>query len=44
MTNELKNDILNYVTDRTITQVELMKKYNISRNTLKKYINIVNQK
>ena len=44
MTIELKNDILKYITDRTITQAELMKKHNISRNTLKKYINIINNK
>ncbi len=38
MTDELKNDILNYLRNRHITQNELIKKYNISRNTLKKYI------
>lgn len=41
MTEELKNDIMLYLSDRHITQIELMKKHEISRNTLKKYINII---
>lgn len=41
MTAELKEDIQTYLSDRTIKQVDLMKKHNISRNTLKKYIEIV---
>lgn len=40
-TDELKADINLYLGNRSITQVELMKKHNISRNTLKKYINFV---
>lgn len=41
MSDELKKDIEKFLTDRSIKQVDLMKKYNISRNTLKKYIEIV---
>lgn len=41
MTDELKQDIISYLNDRSIKQVDLMKKYNISRNTLKKYVDIV---
>ncbi|WP_461818225.1 recombinase family protein [Faecalimonas sp.] len=44
MTDELKNDILNYLRNRHITQNELIKKYNISRNTLKKYIKVIESK
>ncbi len=38
MTDALKADIQLFLKDRTLKQVDLMKKYNISRNTLKKYI------
>jgi len=41
MTAELEEDINAYLSDRGIKQVDLMKKHNISRNTLKKYIEIV---
>lgn len=41
MTPELEADIRNFITDRSIKQVDLMKKYNISRNTLKKYVKII---
>ena len=41
MTPELEADIRNFLTDRSIKQVDLMKKYNISRNTLKKYVKII---
>ncbi len=41
MSNGLKEDIKIFINDRSIKQVDLMKKYNISRNTLKKYIEIV---
>ena len=44
MTDELKSDITLYLGDRTVTQIELMKKHNISRNTLKKYIKFVSEK
>ena len=40
---ELKDDIKKYLHDRSIKQVDLMKKHDISRNTLKKYIKAVNE-
>lgn len=41
MSTELKNDIIEFINDRSIKQVDLMNKHNISRNTLKKYVEIV---
>ena len=41
MTDDLREDIMLYLNDRHITQIELMKKHNISRHTLKKYINLI---
>lgn len=41
MTDELEKDIKKYLGDRSIKQVDLMRKHNISRNTIKKYIGIV---
>lgn len=41
MTDELKADIKEYLGNREIKQVDLMKKHDISRNTLKKYVEIV---
>lgn len=41
MTDELRADIKNFISDRSIKQIDLMNKHNISRNTLKKYIEIV---
>lgn len=41
MTDELKEDIQKFLNDRSIKQVDLMEKHNISRNTLKKYIELV---
>ena len=41
MSEELKEDINKFLTDRNIKYVDLMNKYNISRNTLKKYIDMV---
>ena len=38
MTDELKADIREHLTDRRITQKSIMEKHGISRNTLKKYI------
>ncbi len=38
MTEELQTDIELYLVNRSVTQIELMKKHDISRNTLKKYI------
>ena len=37
---ELKADIYLFLKDRTIKQVDLMNKYDISRNTLKKYVEL----
>lgn len=46
MTNELKEDIETYLKDKNVTQNDLMNTHKISRNTLKKYIKIIeiNQK
>ena len=44
LTEELKLDIIQYIGDRSVKQIDLMKKYKISRNTLKKYIAIVQNK
>ena len=41
MSEELKEDINKFITDRSIKQIDLMNKYNISRNTLKKYVELV---
>lgn len=41
MTDSLKADIELYLSDRHVTQIEIMKKHDISRNTLKKYIGYV---
>ena len=41
MSDELKADIQLFIKDRSIKQIDLMQKHNISRNTLKKYIEIV---
>lgn len=43
MTDELKEDIIKFMNDRSIKQVDLMRKHDISRNTLKKYIKIVSE-
>ncbi|MDO4536468.1 MAG: recombinase family protein [Clostridium perfringens] len=43
MSDELKADIKEFLSDRTIKQIDLMNKHNISRNTLKKYIAIVKE-
>lgn len=44
MTEELEADIKEFLKDRSIKQVDLMKKHSISRNTLKKYVEIVKRK
>ena len=41
MSDELKDDIKAFLKDRSIKQVDLMKKHGISRNTLKKYVAII---
>ncbi len=43
MSKALEDDIKLFLTDRSIKQVDLMRKYDISRNTLKKYIEICKQ-
>lgn len=43
MTDVLRADIKAYLKDRSISQTDLMKKHQISRNTLKKYIEIVKE-
>ena len=40
-TPEIETDILYYLHDRSIKQVDLMKKHHISRNTLKKYARVI---
>ena len=37
----VENDILKYLTDRSITQASISKKHGLGRNTVKKYIEIV---
>ena len=41
LSETLKEDIREYLKDRNITKAEVMKKHNISRNTLVKYIDLV---
>ena len=43
MSDELKADIKKFLVDRSIKQVDLMHKHNISRNTLKKYVKLVEE-
>ncbi len=44
LTPELEDAILVYLKDRTVLQIDVMRKFNISRNTLKKYARIINEK
>lgn len=44
MSDSLEKDILEYLKDRSIKQIDLMKKHDISRNTLKKYIKLIHDK
>ena len=44
MSPELREDINAFLNDRSIKQVDLMRKYGISRNTLKKYVEIIKEK
>ena len=41
---KLQKDIKKLLTDSSIKQIDLMNKYNISRNTLKKYIEYIANK
>ncbi len=43
MTDSLRQDLVRYLGDRDVSQTEIMKKHHVSRNTLKKYANIVKQ-
>ncbi len=44
MTPELEADLIMYLNDRRIMQIDIMKKHHISRNTLKKYAELVSKK
>lgn len=44
MSDGLQKDIQLYLKDRDIKQIDLMNKYDISRNTLKKYVKILKDK
>lgn len=41
MTDELREDIRHYLTDRSVKGIEIMKKHGISRNTFRKYCDIL---
>lgn len=41
LTPELKEDIKEFLQDRNIKQIDIMRKYNISRNTVKKYVEVI---
>lgn len=41
MSEELRSDIELFIGDRSIRQIDLMNRHNISRNTLKKYVEII---
>lgn len=43
MSDELRADIIAFLNDRSIKQVTLIDKHHISRNTLKKYVELVKQ-
>ncbi|NMM61180.1 recombinase family protein [Clostridium sp. P21] len=43
MTDELRADIFGFLGNRNIKQIDLMNKHNISRNTLKKYVKIIQE-
>lgn len=43
MNEELEKDIKLFISDRSIKQVDLMRKHNISRNTLKKYVKLAKE-
>lgn len=43
MSEELREDIRKFMVDRSIKQIDLMNKHNISRNTLKKYIKVITE-
>lgn len=43
LTDDLRADIVLYLSDRSVKGVDVMKKHNISRNTFKKYCGIVKE-
>ena len=43
LTPEFQYSIEQYLTDRSVMQIDLMKEYNVSRNTLKKYIKLIQE-
>lgn len=43
MTDELRHDLQCYMCDRSISQISIMEKHGISRNTLKKYIQAIKE-
>lgn len=43
MNEDLRHDIECFIQDRSIKQIDLMAKHNISRNTLKKYVELVKE-
>lgn len=43
MSDDLKKDLIKYLNDRNIKAIDLMKKHDISRNTLKKYAKIIQE-
>ena len=43
LTDELRADIKAFTTDRSIKQIDIMNKHDISRNTLKKYIKLIQE-
>ena len=43
MTPELKADIVLFLNDRSIKQVDVMRKHSISRNTFKKYVELLKE-
>ena len=43
ISGKLRDNIKEFLSDRSIKQIDLMNKHNISRNTLKKYISIVKE-
>ena len=43
MSEELRTDIDKLIADRNVKYIDIMRKHNISRNTLKKYVDICNE-
>lgn len=43
LNKELEQDIMCYLDDRSVMQVDIMRKHDISRNTLKKYAKLLSE-